>query len=146
EGTPEENRALVQGANPHWGRYAVSTSDQTILFKIDHAFFPNWEGTEQKRPFTLTGDRLTWIAAASTGARAEVVSRRAKLETRPFRVVTRRVCARSAARPVCRRNAMAALLARRSGTTPSRHRPQRYQSFASLALLISARHRSISAL
>jgi hypothetical protein len=78
EGTAEENKAAVQGANPHWGRYAVNESDKTILFKIEHAFFSNWEGTEQKRPFTLTGDQLTWIAAASTGGKAELVWRRAK--------------------------------------------------------------------
>jgi hypothetical protein len=78
EGTADENKAAVQGANPHWGRYSVSESDKTILFKIEHAFFPNWEGTEQKRPFTLTDDRLTWIAAASTGGSAELVWRRAK--------------------------------------------------------------------
>jgi hypothetical protein len=78
EGTAEENKAAVQGANPHWGRYSVNESDKTILFKIEHAFFSNWEGTEQKRPFTLAGDQLTWIAAASTGGRAELVWRRAK--------------------------------------------------------------------
>ena len=78
DGTPEENRAAVQGANPHWGRYSVNEADRTILFKIEHAFFPNWEGTEQKRPFTLIGDQLTWIAEASTGGRAELVWRRAK--------------------------------------------------------------------
>ena len=77
EGTAEENKAAVQGANPHWGRYSVNESDKTILFKIEHAFFSNWEGTEQKRPFTLTDDQLRWIAAASTGGRAELVWRRA---------------------------------------------------------------------
>jgi hypothetical protein len=78
EGTSEENKAAVQGANPHWGKYSVNEADQTILFKIEHAFFPNWEGTEQKRPFTLVGDQLTWITAASTGGKAELVWRRAK--------------------------------------------------------------------
>ena len=78
EGTPEENKAAVQGANPHWGTYSVNEADRTILFKIEHAFFPNWEGTEQNRPFTLSGDRLTWIAKASTGGKAELVWQRAK--------------------------------------------------------------------
>jgi len=78
QGTLEENKAAVQSANPHWGRYSVDEADGTILFKIEHAFFPNWEGTEQKRPFTLNGDHLTWIAAASTGGKAELVWRRAR--------------------------------------------------------------------
>ena len=78
EGTAEENKAAVQGANPHWGTYSVNESDRTIDFKIEHAFFPNWEGTEQKRPFTLTGDQLRYTATASTGGTAELVWRRAK--------------------------------------------------------------------
>jgi hypothetical protein len=78
EGTQEENKAAVQGANPHWGRYSVNEADRTILFKIEHAFFTNWEGTEQTRPFTLHGDQLTWIAAASTGGKAELTWQRAR--------------------------------------------------------------------
>ena len=78
EGTAEENKAAVQGANPHWGTYSINESDRTIDFKIEHAFFPNWEGTEQKRPFTLTGNQLRYTATASTGGTAELVWRRAK--------------------------------------------------------------------
>ena len=78
EGTPEENKAAVQGANPHWGTYSVNEANKTIDFKIEHAFFPNWEGTEQKRPFTITGDQLRYTATASTGGTAELVWKRAK--------------------------------------------------------------------
>lgn len=79
EGTAEENKAAVQGANPHWGTYSVDEPNKIIVFKIEHAFFPNWEGTEQKRPFTITGDELRYTATASTGgAMAELVWRRAK--------------------------------------------------------------------
>ncbi len=79
EGNAEENKAAVQGANPHWGTYSVNEADQTIDFKIEHAFFANWEGTEQKRPFTITGDQLRYTATASTGGgMAELVWRRAK--------------------------------------------------------------------
>jgi hypothetical protein len=60
KGTPEENAAAVRGCNPHWGRYSVNQADHTIVFKIDHALFKNWEGTEQKRSFTLAGDELTY--------------------------------------------------------------------------------------
>jgi len=60
KGTPEENQAAVRGCNPHWGRYSVSLGDKAINFKIDHALFKNWEGTEQKRSFTLVGDELIY--------------------------------------------------------------------------------------
>jgi len=78
EGTVEENKAAVQGANPHWGTDSVNEANKTIDFKIEHAFFPNWEGTEQKRPFTITGDELRYTATASTGGTAELVWKRAK--------------------------------------------------------------------
>src|SRR4051794_31387718 len=62
QGTPEENKAAVQGCNPHWGRYSVA--DGSIVFKIEHALFSNWEGVEQKRPFSVSGDELKYRVAA----------------------------------------------------------------------------------
>jgi len=60
KGTPEEYQAAVKGCNPHWGRYSIDQKDKAIVFKIDHALYTNWEGTEQKRKFTLTGDELKY--------------------------------------------------------------------------------------
>ncbi len=54
--TPEENKAIVGGSLTHFGN-----------------------GTEQKRPFTVTGDELKYtVAAASGGGTATVVWKRAK--------------------------------------------------------------------
>jgi hypothetical protein len=53
KGTPEEYRATVIACNPHWGHYSVDAAGKFITFKIDHALYANWEGTEQKRSFTL---------------------------------------------------------------------------------------------
>ena len=79
KGTPEENAAAIRGCNPHWGTYTVNDSDRTITFNIQHGIFPNWEGIQQKRTFTLTGDELKYVVpAASAGGTAEVVWRRAK--------------------------------------------------------------------
>ena len=82
KGTAEENQSTVQGSNTHFGHYTVNESDASITFHIDHALFPNWEGTEQKRSFRLEGDRLTYIVATpTTGGKAaigEVVWQRAK--------------------------------------------------------------------
>lgn len=76
-GTPEEYKAAVQGCNPHWGRYTVS--DGAINFKIEHALFTNWEGTEQKRTFAIKGDELSYVVpAASNGGTAELVWKRAR--------------------------------------------------------------------
>jgi Lipocalin-like domain len=69
--TPEENRAAVQGTNSHFGRYAIDATERTITFRIEQALFPNWEGTEQKRSFTLDGDRLRYtVPTPTTGGKA----------------------------------------------------------------------------
>jgi len=78
EGTPEEYKAVVQGMNAHFGRYTVNEADKTITFHIETSTFPNWNGAEQKRPFTLTGDEFKWTTAGSSGGMAEVVLKRAK--------------------------------------------------------------------
>ena len=78
-GTPEENKAIVQGSVFHFGTLSVNAADKTITFKIETATFPNWDGTEQKRPFTVTGDELKYtVPAASGGGTATVVWKRAK--------------------------------------------------------------------
>ena len=50
-----------------------------MSMSIETATFPNWDGTEQKRAFTVTGDELTYtIPAASGGGTATTVWKRAK--------------------------------------------------------------------
>ena len=66
KGTVEENAAAVQGNNSHFGRYEVDAGARTLTFRIDHAFFPNWEGTVQVRPFRLQGDELVYTVPSPT--------------------------------------------------------------------------------
>ncbi len=76
EGTPEENKAVVQGMIAHFGTYTVDEADKTITFHVVTSSFPNWNGVDQKRPFTVNGDQLEWKTPASSGGTAEVVLRR----------------------------------------------------------------------
>src|SRR5262245_43773868 len=77
--TPEENQAIVGGSITHFGTLAVNAAAQTITLQIETATFPNWDGTEQKRPFTLTGDELTYtVPAMSGGGTGTTVWKRAK--------------------------------------------------------------------
>lgn len=79
DGTPEENKAVVQGSISHFGTYTVNEADKTITFHIQTSTFPNWNGVDQKRPFTITGDELKWTTPASSGGgTAEVILKRAK--------------------------------------------------------------------
>ena len=77
--TPEENKAIVGGSITHFGTVSVNAADKTITFKIETSTFPNLDGTEQKRPFTVTGDELKYTnTAASAGGTSTVVWKRAK--------------------------------------------------------------------
>jgi hypothetical protein len=79
QGDPEEYKAIVHGTIAHFGTYAVNEADKTITFRIHTSTFPNWDGVEQKRPFTLVGDVLKWTTPnASGGGSGEIVLRRAK--------------------------------------------------------------------
>jgi hypothetical protein len=81
KGTPDENRSLVLGSNSHFGRYSINAVDNTITFQIEHAFFPNWEGTEQKRSFTLSEKEFKYTVPTTTngaGVSGEVIWKRAR--------------------------------------------------------------------
>jgi len=77
EGTPEENKAVVEGSIAHFGRYTIDEAQKTITFHIQTSTFPNWNGIDQTRPFNVTATKLKWTTAASSGGTAEVVLRRA---------------------------------------------------------------------
>ncbi len=77
--TADEYKAVGQGSIAHFGRYTVDEVGKTITFRIDTSTFPNWNGMEQTRPFTITGDELRWTTPnASGGGTGEVVLKRAQ--------------------------------------------------------------------
>jgi len=59
-GTPEEYKDASLSMSTHFGTYSVDPVNGTITFRITSASFPNLDGATQVRPFTLTGDELTW--------------------------------------------------------------------------------------
>jgi hypothetical protein len=78
-GTPDEYKASVQGSIAYFGTYTVDESDHTLNFHIERCTFPNWDGTEQKRLVTVTGDEMKYTnTAASGGGKAELVWKRTK--------------------------------------------------------------------
>jgi hypothetical protein len=80
KGTEEENRATAQGTITYFGTYSVSEADRAIVIHIVGSSFPNWNGSDQKRIFTFTGDelKLTNPAASTGGGTTEVAFKRAK--------------------------------------------------------------------
>ena len=80
KGTAEENQAVVTGSITHLGKYTVNEKDKTITFNIEASTFPNFNGTTQTRPFSVSGDELKYVVAVTSagGKGSEVVWKRRK--------------------------------------------------------------------
>jgi hypothetical protein len=79
QGTPEENKAVVQGSIAYFGTYSLD-QDGTLIFHIERCSFPNWNGTDQKRPIvTLSANELKYSnPAVSVGGSTELDWKRVK--------------------------------------------------------------------
>ena len=77
-GTPEENKAVVQGSIAHFGAYAVEDGGKALVFRVQSGTFLNWDGAEQRRALALRGDELDYTVASSVGGTAQVTLRRVK--------------------------------------------------------------------
>jgi hypothetical protein len=81
DGTPEENKAVVQGILCYFGTYSVSDADRSLNIHIESSSFPNWKGVDQKRFVALTEDEMKWInptASSGPGFTGHTVWKRAK--------------------------------------------------------------------
>ncbi|NLR57466.1 lipocalin-like domain-containing protein [Chitinophaga polysaccharea] len=70
--TTEENATLVRGNNSHFGTYTIDANKQIIVFNIQHAFYPNWEGVAQVRTYSLKNNLLTYTVTTPTSGGAAV--------------------------------------------------------------------------
>ena len=79
-GTPDENKAVIQGCITYFGTYSVNETDGGVTLHIERSSFPNWNATDQKRVVTsLTAQELKYTnPAASVGGGAELVWKRVK--------------------------------------------------------------------
>ena len=76
-GTAEEYRAALLGMSTHVGRIVVDEANRKLVFQIEWSAYPNWEHTEQKREFELSGTELTYqVPPTTSGTRAVSVWRR----------------------------------------------------------------------
>ena len=80
KGTPEENKAIVDGTIFHFGKYTIDDGGKSITFHIATSSFPNWDGTAQKRALKVAGDELTYTVTAPSagGPPNDVVWKREK--------------------------------------------------------------------
>ncbi len=54
----EELKAALEGYVAYFGTYEVDEEEAVVTHRIEGSWFPNWVGTEQKRFFEFSGDRL----------------------------------------------------------------------------------------
>jgi hypothetical protein len=80
QGTPDENKATVQGTISSFGTYSVNEANKTFTIRFEASSYPNLEGTEQTRPFTIMGDelRVTNPSPSVGGPPSQIVYKRAK--------------------------------------------------------------------
>jgi hypothetical protein len=72
--TAQENAALVQGNNSHFGKYEINQKNNTIAFKIEAAFFPNWEGTTQIRSCICKHNQIKYVVTQTTQGGQSVIA------------------------------------------------------------------------
>ena len=79
-GTAEENKAIVQGSIAYFGRYSVDEKEGKINLHYDGSTYPNWDGEDQIRLISVSGDELKIISPVSAvgGGVVHLVLRRAK--------------------------------------------------------------------
>jgi hypothetical protein len=79
QGTPDEIKAAWDGAVAHFGTWSVSEADNALLLRVDGSFYPNQEGSEDKRVVSnVTADELQMLNASSAGGTTEATFRRVK--------------------------------------------------------------------
>ena len=78
-GRPDEYRAALVGISTHIGKVTIDRSRHQLVFDVEAASFPNWEGNRQVRDFTYQDGVLTYAVpptASGNGSTAYSVWRR----------------------------------------------------------------------
>ena len=58
QGTPEEIKAAFDGYGAYFGVYEIHEAEGFVIHHVEGSLFPNNVGTEQKRFFEFSGDKL----------------------------------------------------------------------------------------
>ena len=80
QGTPDEFRETVLGSIAYFGTYSVDEARKEFVLKVKGSTFPDYEGQEQVRAFTLSGDELRSVNPnpSQGGSPLDLVMRRLK--------------------------------------------------------------------
>jgi hypothetical protein len=71
-GAPEEYRAAVLGSSTHFGRVRLDAAHHQLVFEVEAASYPNWEGKAQVRDYTYEGGLLSYSVPASASGNGTI--------------------------------------------------------------------------
>lgn len=78
-GTPDENKAVVQGSNAAFGTWSFNEQDGSVTSQIEGSTFPGWDGQNQRRTLSIVGDEMKMcVGGAQIGGTACAIWKRAK--------------------------------------------------------------------
>jgi len=60
DGSADEFKSAVMGSSTHYGTMTIDEKVAVLVFSIEGSSFPNWEGTTQRRQYTLDGAELRY--------------------------------------------------------------------------------------
>ena len=60
DGSVDELKSAVMGSSTHYGAMTIDEPAGVLVFSIEGSSFPNWEGTIQRRQYTLDGAQLRY--------------------------------------------------------------------------------------
>ncbi|MDA9522563.1 hypothetical protein XI06_20320 [Bradyrhizobium sp. CCBAU 11434] len=78
QGASEENKETADGTITYFGTYSTNEADGSIAIQVEGSSFPNWNGAQQKRFVTVSGDQLTLTVRPPAGDIVDVIWKRAK--------------------------------------------------------------------
>src|SRR5262249_49492329 len=69
QGTPEENRATVQGSLSYYGKYSVEEADRVLHLYIEGSSYPNFDSIKNKQinP-SLQKEEIKWNSPEESSA------------------------------------------------------------------------------
>lgn len=72
KGEAGEYRSAVLGSSTHFGRVTIDPAKHQLLFDVETASFPNWEGKRQVRDYTYSGGVLSYAVPASASGNGTI--------------------------------------------------------------------------
>jgi len=71
-GTPEEYSRAVLGSSTHFGKLSIDPARRQLIFDVEAASFPNWEGKRQVRDYEYKDGLLTYAVPASASGNGTI--------------------------------------------------------------------------